>query len=115
MIIYQNVVIEAQFKKFEIFSCSYFKPLHQFQRCDVMMNLSTPDRVHFWIYLLDGKSKSNNDGFVDFYSFEGMHHLIKIKISLSSKSVGVKQVGNVYHKLNYYLVLSRILKKILKV
>ena len=47
MIIYQNVVIEAQFKKFEIFSFSYFKPLHQLRKCDVMMNLSTPDRVHF--------------------------------------------------------------------
>ena len=57
----QNVPSEAQIKNFFISNKSYvlfssfciFNRPMIYQICDVTMNISTRDNVHFWIYLLN--------------------------------------------------------------
>ena len=43
-----------------------------YQVCDVIMSMSTWDRVHFWIYLLNHKSLSHQTWPIDIYK-EGQH------------------------------------------
>ena len=66
----QNVTSEAQVRNLFIFQKSYVPFLRYssfcifnhpmiYQICDVMMNISTQDRVHFCIYLLNHNSLSH--------------------------------------------------------
>ena len=78
-IISQNVLFEAQIKNFFIFWKSYvpfsryssfciFNHLMIYQISDVTMSISTWDKVHFWIYLLNHNSLSHHTWPTDRYN-----------------------------------------------
>ena len=77
-IISQNVPSEAKIKNFFISKKNYvpfsrypsfyiFNHSMIYQICDVTMNISTWDNLHFWIYLLNHDSWSHQTGSVDRY------------------------------------------------
>ena len=78
MITFQNVSSEAQVKDVFISEKSYvpfswyssfciFVHSMIYQICDIMMNIGTWDRVHFWIYLLNCNSLSHQTWPIDRY------------------------------------------------
>ena len=78
MITSQNMTFEAQIKNFFI-SYKNYVPFSRYssfsisnnpviyQICDVTMSISTWDKVHFWIYLLNHKSWSHQTWPADRY------------------------------------------------
>ena len=76
MITFQNVPSEAQFNKFFVSQKSYvafliyssfciFNHPMSYQIFDVLMSVSTLDRVHFWMYLLNDNSLTHEIWSVD--------------------------------------------------
>ena len=76
MITSQNVSFDARVKNFVIFQKSYIPFLRYsrfcifdhsmiYQICDVMMSISTWDKVHFWIYFLNHNSISHQTWPID--------------------------------------------------
>ena len=78
MITSQTVLFEAQVKNFfyfvdklwsvlKIFNFLYFNHPMIYQICDAMMSITTWERVHFWIYLLNHNSLSHQTWSIDRY------------------------------------------------
>ena len=78
MITSENVSSQAQVQNFfyfteklcpvlKIFKFLYFQPPLIYQICDFVMNISTWGRVHFWIYLFNHNSLSNQTWPIDRY------------------------------------------------
>ena len=58
--------VEKLFSVLKIF-CIFNHPMI-YQVCDIMMSISTWDRVHFWIYLLNHNSLSHQTWSIDWYT-----------------------------------------------
>ena len=59
--------IEKLCSVLEIFEFLYFNHPMIYQICDVMMSISTWDRLHLWIYLLNHNSLTHHTWWIDRY------------------------------------------------